>query len=45
MKYNKNFDKMLEDLRNRIEAVDLILTLLVLGKLKKKTFSKIIFVF
>jgi len=35
MKYNKNFDKMLEDLRNKIEAVDLILTLLVLAALEK----------
>ena len=32
MKYNKNFDKIFEDYRSKIGAVDLILTLLVLGK-------------
>ena len=40
MKYNKNFDKMLEDLRNKIEAVDLILTLLVLGKFNADILEK-----
>ncbi|CBY10767.1 unnamed protein product [Oikopleura dioica] len=35
MKYNKNFDKIFEDLRSRIEAVDLILTLMVLAALEK----------
>ena len=32
MKYNKNFDMIFEDYRSKIGAVDLILTLLVLGK-------------
>ena len=32
MKYNKNFDKIFEDYQSKIESVDLILTLLVLGK-------------
>ena len=44
MKYNKNFEKIFEDLRNRIEAVDLILTVLVLGKFKA-IFMKRMFMF
>jgi len=35
MKYNKNFDKIFEDFRSRIEAVDHILTLMVLAALEK----------
>merc|ERR1712210_307667 len=35
MKYNKNFDKIFEDYRSKIGAVDLILTLLVLVALGK----------
>ena len=44
MKYNKNFDKIFEDLRNRIEAVDLILTVLVLGKFKSDIHEKNVYV-